>query len=518
MTNIHDGSSPTDIKVASWRFALLGLFLFVAGTKFLVVSKYGSIVPFWDQWDAEGALLYKPYIEGGLHWRTLIDSHNEHRILLTRLFALGLLELAGEWNPILQMTVNALLHAAFAVLFTWALGRALEPGLRLPLAIASGLLFSIPFGWENTLAGFQSQFYFLLILSFLALMIFSKDAALSLPWWLGVAACAGAYFSLASGVFAALAAASICALQIIVGARRRTLREGIGVVILVALVVAMLANIRVVEHHASLKAQSFEQFFGALYPLLFAPLKIVGVFDKLPAYGPGLLLHSPLIVFCLYSLRRPASMSSFQWLVIAVAGWGLLQMVSLAYGRAAAATAPRYLDLVIILMPLNVAALFWLATRPTVNAWLAKILSAAWFALVSIGLIYSAEGSVRSDLETKATQSERQMQNVRTYLAAGNLADLDKPFLEIPYPNYIRLGQLLADPTIRSVLPREVLPPGTPPEHFGKSATEGKMARITRLATRRALRAWPSLIGIAIALWFLSAMLGSAKDETLRPA
>lgn len=518
MTSPDAGSNLANMNTASWRSALLGLFLFTAGAKFLVISKYGSIVPFWDQWDGEAAFLYKPYIEGSLHWRALIDSHNEHRIFLTRLLALGLLELAGEWNPILQMTVNALLHAAFAVLFTWALGRALVPGLRLPLAIASGLLFSIPFGWENTLAGFQSQFYFLLILSFLALMIFSKYEALSLPWWLGVAACAGAYFSLASGVFAALAAVLICALQIIMGARRRILREGIGIAILIALVAVMLANIRIVEHHASLKAQSIEQFLGALSLLFFAPMKLIGAFDKLPAYGLGLLLHSPIIIFCLYSLRRPTSMSSFQWLIMAVAGWGLLQMVSLAYGRAAGATAPRYLDLLIILIPLNVVALFWLTTRPTVNAWLAGMLSAAWLAFVSIGLIYSADGSVMNDLETKVTQSKRQMENVRTYLATGNLADLDKPAMEIPYPNHLRLGQLLADPTIRSILPREVLPSGTPPEHFGKSATEGKLARITRLAARRALRAWPSLIGIAIALWFLSAMVGCARDESRRPA
>ncbi|WP_454683532.1 hypothetical protein [Ancylobacter moscoviensis] len=517
MTNTYPAfASPS--ATMSWRTTLLGLFLFVFGVKCLIILKYGNIVPFWDQWDGEAAALYKPYIENKLHWSVLFDSHNEHRILLSRLIVIALLELGGEWNPLIQMAFNALLHAVFVVFFIWALGRTLEPGLRLPLAIASGVVFSIPFGWENTLAGFQSQFYLLLLFSLLALMTISKNAALSSTWWLGVASCIAAYFSLASGTFTAISAILICTLQIIVGSRQRTPREAVGIVILMALLIAMLMNIRVVDAHAPLKAQSIEQFFDVLWLLAFAPLKLADASAKIPPYILVLLLHSPIILFCLYSLRRPSSMSSFQWLVLSIVGWSLLQMVSLAYGRAAGASAPRYLDLVVILIPLNIAVLFWMVTRSDVKTWFIKTLSAAWFAFVSIGLIYSTDASILSDLELKAAQGELQLQNVRTYLTTGNLADLDKPAMEIPYPTHVRLGQLLSDPTIRSVLPRELLPPGIPLERFGKGATEGKLAKVTRLTVRRTLRAWPSLIGIAISLWLLSAMMGCTRKDSAHPA
>ena len=74
----------------------LPVFLVVLGSKLLFIQLFGSNLPFWDQWDAEGAGLFKPYLEGTLGPEHLFASHNEHRILFTRLLELAMLEGAPE--------------------------------------------------------------------------------------------------------------------------------------------------------------------------------------------------------------------------------------------------------------------------------------------------------------------------------------------------------------------------------------------------------------------------------------
>ena len=71
-----------------------------------MIYRFGSPTPFWDQWDAEGAVLYPKFLDGTLHVADLIAAHNEHRIFVTRLWSLLLLELGGYWDPMLQMAAT----------------------------------------------------------------------------------------------------------------------------------------------------------------------------------------------------------------------------------------------------------------------------------------------------------------------------------------------------------------------------------------------------------------------------
>ncbi|MBE7213072.1 MAG: hypothetical protein INR65_18830, partial [Gluconacetobacter diazotrophicus] len=68
----------------------LALFLVVVGTRFWLVERYATPLPYWDQWDGIGALILKPWLEGHLHFAALIVPHNEHRIFLTRVWSLGI--------------------------------------------------------------------------------------------------------------------------------------------------------------------------------------------------------------------------------------------------------------------------------------------------------------------------------------------------------------------------------------------------------------------------------------------
>jgi hypothetical protein len=48
------------------------------------------------------------------------------------------------------------------------------------------ILFVLPFGWENTLAGFQAQFYFVLFFSLISLWLLVTQSPFSSKWWIGL--------------------------------------------------------------------------------------------------------------------------------------------------------------------------------------------------------------------------------------------------------------------------------------------------------------------------------------------
>ncbi len=167
---------------------IAGLVFTLVGAKMFFVRNFGSMVPYWDQWDGEADLLYKSYINSTLSFAKLLSSHNEHRIFTTRVFSLALFELDGGWDPMLQMIANAVLHVGVIILLVLIIQRIIRPTQFLLLAVFSALLFVLPIGWENLLAGFQSQFYFLLMFSLLALIGLASATAFSIGWWAGSSA------------------------------------------------------------------------------------------------------------------------------------------------------------------------------------------------------------------------------------------------------------------------------------------------------------------------------------------
>jgi len=68
---VHDG-----------RFLLMlqcvALFLVIVGARFWLIDVYGSDLPYWDQWDAEGTGLFKRSYDGVLTYRDWFAAHNEH--------------------------------------------------------------------------------------------------------------------------------------------------------------------------------------------------------------------------------------------------------------------------------------------------------------------------------------------------------------------------------------------------------------------------------------------------------
>ena len=107
-------AGPFTRRDALWFAALL---LTVVWAKLTLLQHYPVPVPFWDQWDGEALTLYIPWADGGVTWRQMFTFHNEHRIFFSRLLALTLLVVNGQWDPHLQIVVNASLHSLAALVF-----------------------------------------------------------------------------------------------------------------------------------------------------------------------------------------------------------------------------------------------------------------------------------------------------------------------------------------------------------------------------------------------------------------
>jgi len=450
---------PQSIANSGWLpfLAFSAFATLLLGIKLWLIGAYGNATPFWDQWDAEAAGLYKPFLEGTLGWTDLFAPHNEHRIFTHRLLALALFTLSGIWNPLLQMVVNAVLHI-FALGFGIALLTRVIGRNHLPsLLVFSLVLFGVPYAWENTLAGFQSQYYFVLLFSIAGLWLTVTQHPLSARWWGGVVCAMLAFLSLASGIFA-FAAAAIIGLVFYAMRLRKTRKQLLAVAILAGLFMlgAVLTPHLSLADHTPLKAASFRQFLDALMAVLGWPLS--------SKFFSALIRNLPALVFVGVMLWKRPPADDRKWFLLALVVWVLGQSVSIAYGRAVGNLSSRYLDLYALGILVNFACLISIAQDPIGKrqGWTITGVS-VWVITVLIALGLYAGKHIPADPSARHDAQLVQEVNTKTYLATGDFNHLkDKPFLHVPYPSSEGLASILASPTVSAILPTNISRPLTP--------------------------------------------------------
>jgi len=463
-----------DVRLVPRRLVLLLQFTAFASTllglKLWLIHSYGNEVPYWDQWDAEAAGLYAPFLRGELSWSELFAPHNEHRIFTTRVLGLLLFQLNGLWSPLLEMVVNAVLHVLALGTAVWLMGKASNKQSLAVLLLFTLLLFGVPFGWENTLAGFQAQFYFVLLFSVLSIWWLIAAQVLSRGWWLGVASAAAAYFSLASGVFALAAASTALLIRFAIVSRDR--RELAGALLLLVFFLAGVFTTPVLEQHAQLKASDAKHFFKALslvlaWPFQVSPEALEAAAEEWPSLKEWLLviarnLPAAALVCCV--LWKRSKRSNPAWFLLALAVWFGGQAAAVAYGRSTDALVSRYLDLHAMGMLVNFACLVAVCTESRLwLRWGAMAVGSLWVLTTMSAFFGTAGMELSSALERKRDTSSTQESNVNAYLADK---DLDKfralPFLQLPYPNADRLAKLLDSPDTQRVLPKNLQRPLQP--------------------------------------------------------
>jgi len=314
----------------------LSLFLTGLGARLWLIHRFGTPLPFWDQWE-EARVVYLPFFAGKLTLADLLSAHNEHRIFCSRLYGLALTLLNRQWDGQLEMVGDAVLHCATLAGLGWLMFRRLDRSSWMLLWLPLVLVLVLPFGWENSLAGFQSVFYIFLLLSLLTLWLLGAGAPGSASWWLGALTAITVLLTLASGFLAAVAVFGLAVLRI--WRRPSVWRQQLPTLCVCAAVAVAGVLLRVdVRHHHVLQAHSASEFLAALGANLAWPWIVVPPF--------ALLNVLPLLLLGWRYLKRSEGAWPAAELTLAIGLWTVLQGAAAAYARGADGRPPgwRYMD------------------------------------------------------------------------------------------------------------------------------------------------------------------------------
>jgi hypothetical protein len=441
------------------------LFVLVLGARWALLASYGTDLPDMDQWDAEGLALLQPASQGQLRLASFLLPHNEHRIVLTRLMAFGLTRLNGQWDQRLEAACNAVLPGAIAAGLWLLAAPRLRGRWQVGFGAALAAVYALPLAWENILAGFDSQQFFLIGLAIAGIVLLPFAEPYRLKWWLGAASVLLSLGSMGSGFFAAVIVAGLLTFQL--ERARRPFSTAVPGLVVCAIAIATGVMSRfVVVGHESLKAQSAADFVLTLAKALGWP-----AFDFGWGYS-SLLLFLPWGLVVARTLKRqpahpevalhPASLCSWDELLVGLGLWVVAQALATAYARGAEGPSPafRYMDTLIVGNLVNLLCLHALwqsnARLPGPTALL-RALTVGWIGLFAVGIVSEVHYIQSEQLPPLLDYHRYSEQNVRNYLATGDSAYLHHA--EIPYPGEVELRTMLDLPGLANRLPASVRRP-----------------------------------------------------------
>ncbi len=458
-----DASTPFQRTGHSTILLLAGVFFSIFASKLFLIAHFGSGIPFWDQWDGEARSLLIPFLEGRFVLANLFSPHNEHRIALTRLLVLGLFVLNGQWDPLVSMVAQASLHAGILAFLVATVRSGMGSKSWALFAAITALLYAVPFSWNNTLWGFQSQFYFVLLTGLAGLWLTWKYADLSVAWWLGWTMLFMGLFAMGSGLLAPVAALGVGLVQVVKGPAPRR-RSCTGLVAL--LLVVLLALRLLVNHpgHEPLKAQNVSNFFDYFFKLAAWPTEIPWA---------GLVLHLPVLAIGVYVLTCHLSRRDPAWFFATLGAWSVLAMAALAYGRANSALDSRYTDSLAFGLLTSLACALYLITLLCGKLRkIAQVAVAVGVAIAAAGIFHIFSDDLLSEIPERKAIEPIQKNHIQTFLATNDLQALEnKPHLHIPYPSAKILAHILRQKALQDVLPAAIHPGLSPARKiFSESA------------------------------------------------
>ena len=210
-----------------------------------------------------------------------------------------------------------------------AMGRRNLPGVALAVVLA----FAPPFAIENSLAGFQSAFYFLVLFSGLALWLMGTSRPGSARWFLGCLFVMCCPFTVAGGILILPAIAGLIVLRAIAD------RSGWRMLAVSALVLVAIAAVGYgalppsISAHETLKAgtlRNFEISFARslAFPWINYPRATAAMWLPLAAVG--------LIV-----LWRRLRTTTIEQVTLTMGAWVVVQCAAMAYRAAPTAQRPH---------------------------------------------------------------------------------------------------------------------------------------------------------------------------------
>ncbi|MEI8205344.1 MAG: hypothetical protein WCG03_00540, partial [Kiritimatiellales bacterium] len=471
-----------------WLFG--GCFLLLVGLRWLTIRHFGFSSPFWDYWQFPWGV-YFPFEDGNLSWKALFAPLNEHRILFSRIWTLVCFLVNGQWDNTFEAALNSLFFASVGFGLILALWQAAG---RRYAALIGGLVLTfcaLPFSWENTVWGIQSQFYFFVGVSFLTLWLLGFSRPFSARWWLGCAAAFWAMFTVGSGM---LAVVTVIGLSIY-----RLLRDphdwrAIAPTLLAGVAIAGINYpFMIHEHNYGMLTKTIQQFLATFGKTMSWP------FVSQVWFWPLLWIPlAALLITAFFSRRKPERLELW---IVALGGWCLLNSIGMGVYRGGFSGGPasRYMDITALAALSNALALLWLlsrskhcavenpprlalcAVRPSCGGKslksppqegcrdggvghaagalqkYARWFTGVWGALMLYGVMAITLRELSGSAAMRIERQHRAMRNIIQFQQNPELSFLlNKREEELPYPDPISLACYLRSDRVRAILPASV--------------------------------------------------------------
>lgn len=501
------------LQPAGWLWAL-SLFLVGFAARLWLIQRCGSPLPIWDQWE-DARVFLLPFFEGRLSLADLFSVHNDHRIFFHRVYSLALVLLNRQWDSQLLMVGQAFLHCATLTGLGWLMSRWVQARYWIWLWLPLVAVLALPFGWENSLSGFQSFFYFAVAFSLLTLWLLGTHSPGSVPWWCGAVAATMVLFTLSSGFLSAVAVFGLVVFRIL---RRPSCwkRQAPTLAICIAVSVAGVLLLVDVKHHHVFRAQSVVEFLLAFANNLAWPWIVV---------PPLAILNLAPLALLAWRYFRANEDHRAEELTLALGFWAIVLGAAAAYARGVEGRGPgwRHMEFSSFLLVANCFSIalllsrYWPATRRTKNQssgirslasaithprsavfWPRRSLLVAVFAVWGLacimGLILLNLRAWRIDIPERELCQRAQLKHARAFLATDDVRVFDhKPRTQLlayqgdPLAPPLRYDAEWAVGYLRNPLVQRILPACARPPlevKVNREVTHGFTTNGFRLAKR----------------------------------
>jgi hypothetical protein len=439
-------------RSATWGAA--AVFVAVLVVQLAFVAHLGTDVPFHDQWPNEGQWLYPKVCDGDLAAADLARPWNEHRIAWTHALNAALFVANGQWDPLVQIAAIGVLRAGVAALVAWVLIRTMIRPAAVPFIVGGVVLAFLPhLAWHAVLWGFESQVYFALGFSLVALVLLSGRERSVAGQLLGVGAAGAGMFAMGPALL--VPAALLVWAAIRAGEERDWSLIGRRAwAAWLLLILALFVHVEA-SGHAELRANAPEFILAAgrllAWPHVAAP----------PA---ALIVNLPIALIVWLRITRQRSAAAGEDGVLAIAVWSVCVALATAWARGGSAelssgVPSRYVDFLILGPLANLWAAWTLARERSAQVRFARHLAAGCTLFVFVGWLGLSAEVVRGIVLPRAADRDAPVRLIQAYQQTGDALVFEgQPRLLVPNPNLAAVRSVLMDPRLRGKLPPSLQP------------------------------------------------------------
>lgn len=438
------------IHVRGFRWGGLLLVLTLVGTHLVILDRYGSDLPDWDDWIAIGSDLLVREADGELstgHW---FAGWNEHRILWTRLLIYGAIMLNQQWDNL----VLGMLATGLATLMYWGVYRCFAPMIResgwwRPWVGWLAIIIAAPVAWQNFFWGFALQNYFVPLFAFATFLMLNRQSLGWREFLLGTAMGIAGLFSMGAGLVCGgvlIAWGVVLALSDSKALRWRNLwvRAGCGGLVLLVGGILLMGT----TGQSYNQAESVVQFVTVWLQLLSWP------FSEM--WWVGLLLWSAAPVTLLVLWKQKQSPDRVLRLALAGALWVGAMAAATAFSRSKVALdhVHRYGDFLALGMIVQFVLWFYLWNQCRQNRGLRWTLGGALVLFMVLTGGRMAERGLDVIVHYMPRLEEYYMEGESR--TAAFVHDREKKYVDegyLPFFEYDQYQEWLDHPGIRAVLP-----------------------------------------------------------------